>query len=127
MLKKITPQEIALDLADEIESDKINLDMLTWTYTCGAPACIAGHIVYRYGDFKGAVKLILDSRIGLCGSGTFAAQAADILGLGDSDRQEMFLTHAHHSHTKEDVVEMLRHWTETGEVDWERCDLDRLP
>ena len=67
----VTPAERRAFLADFIESERREFDMLSFQ-VCGTPQCIAGWAVYFWGDFERAreYKQIPDG---------FEEQATDIL------------------------------------------------
>jgi hypothetical protein len=111
--------------ADQIEAKPETLDMGVWNYEedCGTVACIAGHIVIAAGeDFAGYTPY----------------QAAKLLGLSNEDfnsprgvLDRLFLVNGPTAKENgrhkwrglsqvptEQVIATIRHFAETGEVDW---------
>jgi hypothetical protein len=92
-------------------------DMAQWFHPCGTPACIAGWtLALKYGDWTPALQ---DKR----GAGGVEADAADYLGLeGTQSAQLFFVGHEAEKSladvTPQDAAKLLRHFAETGKVDW---------
>jgi len=127
MLKKFGPREMLSDLLDDILAGKVNIDMTTFGTSCGTPACIAGNIVARHGDFQSARY-----------NNIFEEQAKALLQLSSQEAHLMFYGN-HLSSTfllaetvglenlATRVPAMLRHYLNTGEIDWDQEPLKSDP
>ena len=128
MLKKLTPQEIALDIANVIEKSE-TYDQADWANECGTPGCVAGHIVYVHGDYESAIKET-DEWLTLSpnGQALFFNQAKEILDLSSDEARAMFdgwpefSDHHCYDPTASEAADMLRRWAATGKVEWRRLE-----
>jgi hypothetical protein len=127
-------KERILDLADIIENDRlenVEFDMSTpASHTprihpeCGTAACIAGYVMCAaYGNLRAKQFQCT------CYWDNFSVRAARILGLNTEQRRQLFTPTPHNSNTpvgfgedyyftKERAVRTLRHFAETGKIDW---------
>ena len=103
-------------LIDHLESiHEIEYDQKRYIFECGSPACIAGHAVYLAKGKKYDIE-DEDCHISLI--------AGNWLGINKVAKRKMF--HAFYwGHyqtgsppTKQDAINMLKNFLETGEVVW---------
>lgn len=117
--------ERILKLADHIEklehvscsqskdySDKyFNMNVYVFDY-CGSPACIAGHAVHMFSDEPNK-RIHFD---------LIRKRAQDLLGLDLSECYELFNVNGRdvlYTTTPKHAAATLRHFAETGVIDWE--------
>lgn len=120
-------KENVLKLADLIDQQpESKFDIARISHNCGSPSCIAGWAAWEQ---QGRPKVLMNN--GQCwnGENNLINDALDFFGTDDKDgsiRQELFrggyTGHDNFHITKDMSVRTLRHFAETGEINWFEFD-----
>jgi hypothetical protein len=81
---------------------------------CNTVACIAGFTCFIF-DYEEASKLVDRTADSYYDA---SARAREILGISPMASNELFISYATHSVTGPEAAEVIRHFANTGEVDW---------
>ena len=105
-------------LIDHLESiEDFEYDQETYTHGCGSPACVGGHAAYL-ARIEGEIDIHLSMEL----------IAQSYLGICNHDRERMFSPDPLNQYkrrikqdvTKQDAINMLKNFSETGKVVWEK-------